>query len=201
MAMAISLSTGRIFVYEVYPIDANNIIGAAYLGTIFKSTNGGLNWVTNSYINNISAPFDKIYFLNSNTGWVLSSYGVIMKTTSMGENWILQYTSITGENFRGIQFINNNTGFIVGGLNGGGSLIWKTTNSGFNWFTITTPNPNATYFSAPFFLDENTGWVISNYVNSHMGVHCKLYKTTNSGINWTEQLWKGFISKVQFFDI
>jgi photosystem II stability/assembly factor-like uncharacterized protein len=184
-------------VYKVYPIDANNIIGAASLGTIFKSTNGGLNWVTNSNINNIPAPFEKIYFLNSNTGWVLSSYGVIMKTTNKGDNWTTQYSGT--EYFRGIQFINNNTGFIVGGISIGGSFIWKTTNSGFNWTSLTNPNPNANYFSAPCFLDENTGWVISHSINQYVG-SCKLYKTTNSGINWTEQLLKGFISKVQFIN-
>jgi len=65
-----------------------------------------------------------VYFLNTTTGFLSSSRpiippgpygGEIIKTTNGGNNW---YRVLFDTTFRvkGIRFINNNTGFAVGGV-------------------------------------------------------------------------------------
>ena len=70
-----------------------------------------------------------------------------------------------------IFFLNTNTGYICGNS---GRLL-KSINAGQNWDTLNTPNYSHNLYSI-YFINQFTGLVVGQYC---------LYKTTNSGINWT----------------
>jgi photosystem II stability/assembly factor-like uncharacterized protein len=153
-----------------------------YVNNFFvkKTVNGGNSWVTTFdfgtfYLDNT------LFFLNSLTGWVSSSsfdqysniYTTkIVKTNDGGQNWtVLMLDSSHGNNntCQDIQFINENTGYISRTSFG----IYKTTTGGQNWINVQNNSSHTL-----FFLNENTGWVGSEYY---------IRKTTNGGTNWKSE--------------
>jgi hypothetical protein len=71
-----------------------------------------------------STPYS-IYFTDSNTGWVVGSYGTIIKTTNGGTNWFSQNSGTTNVLYS-VYFIDSNTGWAVGS-NG---TVLRTSNGG-----------------------------------------------------------------------
>jgi len=57
---------------------------------------------------------NKVFFINSQTGWVVGDSGKILKTTNEGANWFSQ-NSNTNHTLVSVQFINESTGYIAGG--------------------------------------------------------------------------------------
>jgi hypothetical protein len=115
-----------------------------------------------------------VYFINSNTGWVVGSSAsdnsLILKTTNSGINWVDQYNQHpANQKLNDIQMLNENTGWIVGDA----SQIVKTTNGGLNWRAQTNP---AGSFSAIEFRGPDTG-----YVAGSIGYDGLLLKTHNGG--------------------
>lgn len=62
-------------------------------GSLFKSTNGGLNWYAQVDIG--LAGIENLQFINAYTGWVVGDGGLIVKTTNGGE--LLGVHNISGE--------------------------------------------------------------------------------------------------------
>lgn len=132
-------------------------------GMIFKSTNAGDNWTSQSF--NTSSYRD-IWFTNENTGWVCWSGSTqIRKTTNGGANWQSQ----TLPNFGGVamNFITPLDGRLVGS----GGLIMRTVNGGANWFMETSPT--AQNLHGIFFSGNDTGYIC--------GENGTLLKTINGG--------------------
>jgi len=97
--------------------------------------------------------------------------------TTLIIDWTL-LPSITTNNLRCIQFVNENVGWIGGNY---GTLI-KTTDGGNTWQFLSIPNKMV---YSLFFISENTGWI-----SLHGGLVAdpKIYKTTDGGTTWTPQL-------------
>jgi photosystem II stability/assembly factor-like uncharacterized protein len=78
--------------------------------------------------------------------------------------------------------------------NGNGAL--RSTDSGFNWITISFNDTNfSTLYNGVYFLDRNTGWIVGGSV--------QIRKTTNSGVNWFKQNAPpvaGVLNSIYFFD-
>lgn len=78
--------------------------------------------------------------------------------------------------------------------NGNGGL--RTTDSGFNWTTISFSDTNfTTSYNGVYFLDQNTGWMV--------GGALQIRKTTNGGVNWFKQYAPpaaGVFNHIYFFD-
>lgn len=178
------------------------------MGLIKKTTNGGNSWFSQS------APTQyflwTIFFLNENTGWAggghinISTYStnVIVKTTNGGNNWFLQLRDTTVDYLaNSIYFINASTGvagcFGSSGFGASGCIL-RTTNGGTNWST-TQCSGNSTKI---YFQNNNTGWSLS-YEWSDIGRDTgKVYKTTNSGVNWLPVLSKNMweFKNIYFFN-
>jgi photosystem II stability/assembly factor-like uncharacterized protein len=151
-------------------------------GKILKTTNGGINWqlITYGSKNEVVS----IYFLNSNTEFIGNIYDSLFITTNAGLSWSLNlktgFTSIYD-----LKFFDINTGIAYGSSDN----HYKTTNGGVNW----TPIP-ASQFSQTFsseYLNENTGWVSTSNA---------IWRTTNSGLNWVQQLTVSGINQLSFIN-
>ncbi|HEY5535904.1 MAG TPA: T9SS type A sorting domain-containing protein, partial [Ignavibacteria bacterium] len=150
---------------------------------IQRTFDRGLTWDTVS----LSAPnaYSGLSFINQDTGWISGAnelnHNCIWKTTNGGVT-LVEVTENTGVGkifFLKYKVNGEYTGWHFS--SSGDNKFWKTTNSGNNWFQIT--RPPAQYLGYFSFIDENTGWFSWSVSGTGGGV----YKTTNGGLNWTNQ--------------
>ncbi len=148
--------------------------GKGYYGYdyIFKTTNGGINWIIIDSLQGGSS-FDnrvRMRFCDANTGLVFSDlYYHLYKTTNGGNNWISTDANFTSPN----QIYNidaNNWVFCLEGS------LDVSTNGGVNWIIGSN-----TGFFAVSFINNQTG-----FGTSHDNSPGQLFKTINGGISWTQ---------------
>lgn len=155
--------------YGLDMIDANTGYIAGRFETILKTTNGGVNWnILSNIPSNNGNSNHSCSFVNSQTGWICSSLGRVLRTTNGGVSWD---TSFANGTLRDIQFLDTQTGWICGD---GGSL-YKSTNGGLSWVNpplLTTANLLSLHF-----INVNTGWTVSEQGR-------RIFRTTNAGLNW-----------------
>lgn len=98
--------------------------------SILKTTNNGINWVTQF---THSTTLLSIDMCDENTGYACGYSGSLFKTTNGGVNWIQKPSQIP-YNLTRIDFVNINSGFAVsgGGFTAPGCAM-KTTNGGTSW--------------------------------------------------------------------
>jgi len=201
-------------IYSVKMFDQNNLIMCGKNGTIVRTTNAGSNWK----ITRIPSGeyLSSMYFIDSNTGFVVSSSNSeIHKTTDSGETWTLNSSGLASS-YERIIFINEQTGYACGGGGIANGVLIRTTNGGSDWNVIHThtsrftsvsfPSPDTGYVighNQTFFNTTNAGanWTSLNIPISNLCMHftdvntgyisgnsnANVYKTTNSGNNWTSQ--------------
>jgi photosystem II stability/assembly factor-like uncharacterized protein len=137
-----------------------------------------------------------IFFVDSLRGWTVTNWdpqfdtAFIVATTDGGDNWSVQNKG--SYSFTGIQFIDENTGYAVGG--DGSAIIFKTTNSGLNWIQSIPFGSGVNSFQGLHFVSSDTGWV-----SSTDALGGGLWRTTNGGINWEQQLGASFQPNSIFF--
>jgi photosystem II stability/assembly factor-like uncharacterized protein len=144
------LNTQTGFLYTSYSMTCATCLPV--ISNIYKTTNGGINWILYSSIN---LSFGRMKFINENLAFASATEGIYQfngswsrilnlpsggspldfmppstitvrgyRTTDLGINWIPQEQLC--DNITNITFVNQNTGFIVG-YSGG---ILKTTTGG-----------------------------------------------------------------------
>jgi len=147
-------------------------------GRILKSTNSGSNWVAATVPNRY---WNAGYFLNDNTGWFCGGTDTVIKTTNGGTSWTIQENNLyQNENNYGIVFTNSLLGLMVGSYDTpNAGYILKTINGGGTWLTVFTSN---SYIHSITMVNATTGFA---------GGTGKIYKTTNSGSNWSETVISG----------
>jgi photosystem II stability/assembly factor-like uncharacterized protein len=165
-------------------------------GGFFRTTNGGTNWTMLFYNSKSYNSFD---FINSSTGWMVAAYfddimgrgRYYYKTTDSGLNWILKLQDTLSGTYNYICFINASTGWIAGSSNNQG-LLMRSTNAGESWSNYAVPS--VTSLSYLLFVNADVGWTI--------GSQNKILKSTNSGINWIEQVGPGInLNGIDFLDL
>lgn len=147
------------------------IIIAGHSGTILRSTNAGVNW--NNIASGTSEHLYEVHFINSSIGYIIGNDGTILYTTNGGQNWIPQFSGTNTVEFTGMHFLNSSTGFVVGGNTGN---MWKTTNSGVNWYT--TPAGTFSYLRDIQFINSTTGYFIGSNPDN-------LFSSTDGGNSWS----------------
>ncbi len=140
---------------------------ASHDGSIFKTTNGGVNW-SNIYNGGGSAIW-QIFSIDSLHAFCCSNF-YSLKTTDGGLSWSVISGLISASS---IYFINQNTGYAATA-----SSIRKTTDGGFSW---NSTNLSQGSLVKVVFADSNTGYV-TGYSNNH------ILKTTNEGLNWSSPI-------------
>lgn len=172
--------------------DANNgwasiINSGTGVFTIFKSTDGGNNWI--QVPNSIPVFTGFVFrFIDSNNGWAIQAeYSniflityTILHTSDGGANWSQQYIDLGDSEPNDILFTDPNNGWIIG-TNG---TIFKTTNGGLNWVRLTNTgltsehNPISVYF-----MNATSGWIgVSSIAEYSFILH-----TTDGGASWNKQ--------------
>lgn len=99
------------------------------LGVILKTTNGGATWVSladrpsnlvssstkfTSLREVVATDFNDVFFANAWQGWVVGDLGTILATADGGTTWSLQ-ASETGKDLFSVVFLDEQTGYVVGG--------------------------------------------------------------------------------------
>ena len=142
--------------------------------TVFKSTNGGINW----FLNNYQMQFDTVRYVCTAQPGIVKIIGnhTIASSSNGGNNWSALQSSKFGICF----FFDINSGWIFSQ----GDLL-KTTNGGLNW----EMNLHQTsYLHFGVFLNLNTGWVTETILATQTEIH--LLITNNGGTNWQTFIYR-----------
>ncbi len=164
---------------------------------LYKTTNGGIGWQA------IQTPFktgiQDIHFIDENTGYVVTNYEGVYKTTDGGSNWLsilgnmlcINYSPNNDNSyqdmyrddpFKSVYFLNENTGFVYGN-----DIVLKTIDGGISWITISVnysyglvsenyPSPFSTVQIIDFSNSMDTGYLVNG--------KSELYITLNQGSDW-----------------
>ena len=142
-------------------------------GKIFKTVNGGVNWLPVS--SGVTSALNQITFFNNNTGLISGSNKKILKSTDSGNTWNNINNFNTELDFHSVKILNNGH-YIVTGTE---SSVYVSTNSGSIWDTLSLGMPNPLLTSE--FIDQNTGWI--------SGCCGMFMKTTDGGANWSPEVY------------
>jgi photosystem II stability/assembly factor-like uncharacterized protein len=165
-----------------------NAYGSIRYAKIYKTTNGGNNWVLKYGLNYERYHYTQFIFTSPNVGWSVGNHlnlssneysGGIIKTTNGGENWISQ-SNIPNTAYYSIFFTSAESGYACGY-----NKVIKTTNSGLNWYSVTPDT--LLEFSSIYFINTSTGFLTADN---------RIYKTTDYGLNWSKQYFNSNSEKI-----
>ena len=163
--------------YDIDLLPNGTIVAAGFYGAVLKSVDKGYTW-TSSYVSdkNVCTTIRSIHFLNENIGYTTQRNRIVSKTTDGGATWkqIMPDTSVNGYTNWDVQFIDENSGFVVG-ENGNAGAFYKTENGGESWSLNRTSF--GTLLKALCFFDKNNGVVV--------GEGSVVSYTSNGGTDWT----------------
>lgn len=162
--------------------------GQLYPGTtiLANTLDGGASWTEvemEGYV------FYDLFFINQQKGWIAggptvsSGEPVIMHTNDGGFSWENQYTGSTWHSMQEIYFLDDQTGWAMGGsiqtIPPQGLLFLKTMNGGEDW-------EDQSWISEKFlaemcFTDDDLGWIAG---------HETILHTMDGGETWLEH-WSG----------
>ena len=154
-------------------LDTRIIAAVGDQGTAIQSNNTGASFVKVSLGTNFSKNIKAIGFIpNSQTVWICGADGYMASSTNGGRNFTTRLDGYRND-FTGIDFKNENQGFVVGQKgqflltsNGGTSFISRPIPETFDIITIDFWNAAFGYVSGP---------------------NGKIYRTTNAGSTWLDR--------------
>jgi len=133
-------------------------------------------------INNFKFELLGINLISPTMGWVVGSYGQIMKTEDGGQSW--KTTTPNSECGNQVFFINKKTGWLHGW---GTPFICKTEDGGQTW----QKQDAGINVNSVFFVNETTGWVAGAIEQRTKGHVTKAWgaisRTLNGGKTWETQ--------------
>ncbi|MEO8399584.1 MAG: YCF48-related protein, partial [Ignavibacteriaceae bacterium] len=157
------------------------------LTAIWKTSNGGEIWQLSNItgLDDSTGKINKIFFINTSTGWAVKNRGGILKTADAGANWFAQLNTFDFISFQSIHFSDSLNGWTA-------NLPWKphkTTDGGNNWIQQTEIDFQQT--KDVFFKNNTEGWLMESF---------SLHHTTDSGNTWyPENELTGYHYSFQFF--
>jgi photosystem II stability/assembly factor-like uncharacterized protein len=122
--------TASWYILDMAAPDANTVFVEAN-STIYKSADAGSNWTVSIPQNFDNSP-GKIYFYNSNIGFVALRNGGFMKTINAGKDWT-KLSLPTNQPVVNFFFLDQNKGFAIAQ---GERKLYTTTNGGQTWSSI-----------------------------------------------------------------
>ena len=150
---------------------------------ILKTTDNGSSWTT--ILHNSIDTLSYLRFINDSCFLLITHERAVYKSTNQGLSWnyLLQIPS----NIAVYSFVNDSIVFGLSGWN-----IMKTTNAGTNWNNIQTIAPIGNFggLESISMLNDSVGYVIGTGTSTStpMSQWKIIYKTTNGGMTFTENL-------------
>ncbi|MBI5540578.1 MAG: T9SS type A sorting domain-containing protein [Bacteroidia bacterium] len=154
----------------VYFTDSQTGYAVGGLGTILKTTNGGMNW--SQQISGTTSSLYSVFFINPNTGFAVGGAGKILKTVDGGITWNIQSSGVTSS-LVSVYFTDLQTGFAVGWS----GVILNTIDGGATWNQQVSGTINK--LLAVNFINNQSGYAV--------GASGTLLKTVNGGATWTTE--------------
>ena len=157
-------------------------------GVIRNTTDGGKTWTTQFKElmgkSRIGTGLFGIFFINSNTGWVVGKKGTILYTEDGGKHWNRQKSGDTALQLGNIQFIDSKIGWIVGigGTDYWIGIILYTEDGGKHWHTQLKKEDIG--LKGIVFTDKKSGWVTGVTAYDEDGW---LFHTEDGGKTWSEK--------------
>jgi hypothetical protein len=123
----------------VIPVDCGGN-GRPGLSAIYATKDGGRSWSLRK------VPFysQQLDFVDANTGWTFGVSGVsLFRTTDGGSHWTMVMRFASEQNAGGLSFVDTKTGFVLTSRyapdrQSGYSDMWKTTDGGQTWSTMSS---------------------------------------------------------------
>ncbi|MEI7485078.1 MAG: T9SS type A sorting domain-containing protein [Ignavibacteriota bacterium] len=131
-----------------------------------------------------------MFFIDSNTGWIMHDSGRVIRTTNGGNSWSPAYFIGTYYPISSMKFVNDLTGWAAGGFaeynpfNMEYAIVLKTTNGGVNWTTqyLDSWGPHINCLAI---ADANNVFTTASGTDMYsMGSNGRVVKTSNGGLNW-----------------
>jgi photosystem II stability/assembly factor-like uncharacterized protein len=141
------------------------------MGTILKTTNAGLNWITQQSCFSIGQ--NAIFFVDPLIGYLVGQEG-IGKTTNGGQNWFVVFNP--NKHVFTAFFLNKDTGYAGGKY----QFFARTTNGGLNWTDMNSQTTD--YLFSIYFTNSLTGYAVGGTFE-----YGTIIKTTNGGARWIRQ--------------
>ena len=144
---------------------------------LYRTINGGENWISiksPASDPNYQGPF---YFINEDTGFV-GGIKSIYKTIDGGESWkkVVVYESKTLIPINYIYFTDDQNGWVLAEVS---NYIYQTTNCGESWEKVNIGFEGR--FHSIDFADKNNGFVVGSNISSGYPF---VAKTTDGGVIW-----------------
>lgn len=175
------------------------------ISAVWRTIDGGRNWQQRFSISSATEKrIGRLYagtFLNSSTGWVTSSGGVVINTEDGGGTWGTSLPVSERTDLHDVFFSDRYRGWLVGRPNGG---IYSTEDGGAKWTKVFT-STDRTYLSSVNFVDRNEGWAVGWRAigEQDQEKEAVLIHTLDGGNKWTEiatDVNERFFDKVFFYD-
>ncbi len=166
------ISSSRTF-YDFAIIDTNKLFVVGTSGSIYRTTNGGVNW--NSITSGETESFNSIDFYGNNAVIVGTGRTVIVSNDS-GINWtsldsLLDLANIPNHELHDVEFLTSTNIVAVGNL----GIIIKSTNLGNSWIKISTGTTDN--IQSVNFPTANIGYAC--------GYNGRILKTIDGGSTWS----------------
>lgn len=190
---------------SISALDSSNVVisvesAAGSRGGLYRTTDGGANWkliyeASSNYFVHVSMPA-------KNNIWATTMNGEIYCTQNGGTSWNRQYfdSSKTGCMMNYIRMFDVKNGVAMGdNTDGSKPAVFLTTTDGGNvWTSVNTEAFGG--FSGDMwrrvdFPGNNTGYFFESGKNPQY-----IYKTSNSGRNWTKLEPPASLMVLKFFD-
>lgn len=165
---------------DIHIVDSENGFMSCELGTVLKTTNGGLDW--QAFNTEIPATFMSIFGIDKDT--VYTARVSLYKSTNSCVSWA-DYGGLgsSGSTIFDIHFLSSKTGFIIKS-----GKLYKTNDYGLNWYKV---YDNVYSNGNIIFTSQDTGYVAGGGSADCDPVSCNppinygaVIKTTDGGESW-----------------
>lgn len=176
----------------LYMLDSSNGWATGDIYTL-RTTNGGTTWY--NVLPDVVP--GGAFFLNSTTGWVLTSSGVLYRTTNGGAQWTQFDFPFCGEHLQCyLHFLNSADGFLLSGSPIGmfkyPVSLYQTSDGGASWTLKFSHVPEAQPGGLPLggykygvtFRDLQNGWI--NGGDYPAEAYFYLFRTGDGGVTWSQ---------------